>query len=62
MSASRPRLERALPQIVAPETQKVEGDERGHEPAALRQETDEVAPSVVPEDDRFAVDQRLGCS
>jgi hypothetical protein len=52
---------RIVPAIHIPDprrTQKVEGDERGHEAAALGHERMEVAPPVVHKHDRFAVDQR----
>jgi hypothetical protein len=42
-------------------SQKVECDERDHEPTALGPERGEVAPPVVPQHDRLAVDQcRIG--
>jgi hypothetical protein len=53
-----PLLQRALAQIVAAETQKVEGHECGLLPAVLGQQRMEVAPSVVQEYDRFAVGRR----
>jgi hypothetical protein len=40
------------------EAQKVEGDEQGREPSTLGQQRNEVAPTVVAEDDRLAVDPR----
>jgi hypothetical protein len=53
------RFERTQGQIVAVETQKIEGQQRGHEPAVLGQERVEVASTVITEDDRFDIDQRI---
>jgi hypothetical protein len=52
------RLERPQALIVAIEAQKIEGDERGLRAAALGHERAEVAPPVVSQHDRFAVDER----
>jgi hypothetical protein len=57
-SASR-RFSATPAQIVAAETQKVEGHECGHEPASIGQGGVEVAAPVVLEDDRLAADQHL---
>jgi hypothetical protein len=57
-----PRLDGPLAQVVAVETQKIEGSQRGHEPALGGQERVEVAPPVGSQRHRFAVDQRLGAA
>ena len=53
-----PRLDRKQAQIAAVETQRVEGHERGLRSAALGHERSEVAPAVLSQRHRLAVDQR----
>jgi hypothetical protein len=55
-----PRLDGPLAHVVAVETQKVKGDQRGFCPALSGHERVEVAPPVGSQRHSLAVDQRLG--